>query len=267
MVSPVETDGKLNATVCGWVERINKLIAVKPINSRYSAEIGDVVVGRVVELGDKKWRVDVNSRQFAILHLAAIHLPGNVQRRRTEADALEMRNYYSENDLIAAEVQQIKGDGTILLHTRSEKYGKVQGGLLVKVPCSLVKRTKFHYHQLENLGVDLILGVNGYIFIRPSVSDDAESSMNGTDTKVDDKKTRSAVDNAVQSAVTARERIARLRNSITLLHQANVSVSLHTIMDVYEHSESLSLTCSEMLDPSALAQLTAPAISRVQTNK
>jgi len=213
--------------------------------------------------------VDVNSRQCAILHLAAIHLPGNVQRRRTEADALEMRNYYTENDLIAAEVQQIKSDGTILLHTRSEKYGKVQGGLLAKVPCSLVKRTKFHYHQLENLGVDLILGVNGYIFIRPSVTDDAGSvneALVGNDSKRDEKKTRSAVDSAVLSAVTVRERIARLRNSIVLLHQANVSVSLQTIMDVYEHSESLSLTCPEMLDPSALSQLTAPAITRAQNN-
>ena len=39
------------ASVCGIVERVNKLISVRPMKSRYIPKIGDVVVGRVVSVG------------------------------------------------------------------------------------------------------------------------------------------------------------------------------------------------------------------------
>ena len=38
------------ATTCGVVERVNKLVSVRPLRSRYGAEVGDVVVGRVLEV-------------------------------------------------------------------------------------------------------------------------------------------------------------------------------------------------------------------------
>ena len=43
---------------------------------------GDVVVGRVVEVQDKRWRIDLSSRQDAILMLSSVNLPGFF--RRTE---------------------------------------------------------------------------------------------------------------------------------------------------------------------------------------
>ena len=36
-----------------------------------------------------------------------------------------MRDYLAEGDLISAEVQSVHADGTLALHTRSLKYGKV----------------------------------------------------------------------------------------------------------------------------------------------
>lgn len=36
-----------------------------------------------------------------------------------------MREYLQEGDLISAEVQSVFTDGTLSLHTRSLKYGKV----------------------------------------------------------------------------------------------------------------------------------------------
>ena len=82
-------NGNLVASVAGIVERVNKLVSVRPLQSRcvslvyvssygvlwsrwcpcclsrarYVGEIGDVVVGRVVEVGAKRWKVDINARQ------------------------------------------------------------------------------------------------------------------------------------------------------------------------------------------------------------
>ena len=43
-------DGKMIASVCGVVERVNKLISVRSLKSRYVPKIGDVVVARVVDV-------------------------------------------------------------------------------------------------------------------------------------------------------------------------------------------------------------------------
>ena len=141
-------DGKLIATLSGSVEKINKLISVKPLKMRYTGEVGDVLVGRVVEVGPKRWKVDVNSRQDAVLMLSAITLPGGIQRRRTTSDELNMRSFFLENDLISCEVQQLHSDGSMALYTRSLKYGKLEGGQFIVVPHTLIKRSKSHFHQL-----------------------------------------------------------------------------------------------------------------------
>lgn len=48
-----------------------------------------------------------------------------LQRRRSAEDEQMMRKHLQEGDLISAEVQNIFSDGSLSLHTRSLKYGKV----------------------------------------------------------------------------------------------------------------------------------------------
>ena len=43
----------LYSSVAGVVERVNQLISVRPLKSRYNGEIGDVVIGRVTEVSQK----------------------------------------------------------------------------------------------------------------------------------------------------------------------------------------------------------------------
>lgn len=43
---------------------------------RYNGEIGDVVVGRIVEVGQKRWKVETNSRLDSVLQLSSVNLPG-----------------------------------------------------------------------------------------------------------------------------------------------------------------------------------------------
>ena len=76
------------ASLAGVVERVNKLISVTPVKtrffvklfeiiiltskcSRYNGEIGDVVVGRVVEVQQKRWKVDIQSRLDGVLLLSS----------------------------------------------------------------------------------------------------------------------------------------------------------------------------------------------------
>jgi exosome complex component RRP4 len=54
---------------------------VTPLSGRYNPEVGDLVVGRITEVQPRRWKVDANSRQDAVLMLSSVNLPGGVQVR------------------------------------------------------------------------------------------------------------------------------------------------------------------------------------------
>lgn len=69
-------DQKLLAAVCGRTMLTSRLLTVQRISGVYGGEVGDVVIGRVVALGNSKWILDINARLFAQLPLSAVTLPG-----------------------------------------------------------------------------------------------------------------------------------------------------------------------------------------------
>lgn len=67
---------ELKASVAGIKEEIGRLICVKPLKARYNGEVGDVVVGRITEVTQKRWKVDTNSKLDSNLLLSSVNLPG-----------------------------------------------------------------------------------------------------------------------------------------------------------------------------------------------
>ena len=67
--------GSIYSSVIGYVQTTDKLVSVVPLKSRYNCKLGDIVVGRVTEILNKKWKIDINSSDSASLHLNAIKLP------------------------------------------------------------------------------------------------------------------------------------------------------------------------------------------------
>jgi exosome complex component RRP4 len=69
----------LIASVAGLVSRVNMLISVIPVTSGYGGQVGDLVIGRVIEVASKRWRVEVGASRDAALLLSAVNLPGGAQ--------------------------------------------------------------------------------------------------------------------------------------------------------------------------------------------
>jgi len=228
----------LVASTAGFVEKTSKLLSVLPVRSRYQPSAGHVVVGRIVEVCDKRWKVDCNSCQHATLDISAIHLPGSVQRRRTKEDQLQMRDFFVEGDLLSAEVQQVKSDGGFALHMRNLKYGKLVTGVLVKVQQSLVRHLKSHMIDLPN-GVHLVLGHNGMIWVTAS-RNQAEQRRYEELAEFYQQKTVS-ISNEI------RHEIVRIRNCIDLLNRSFLSISVCTILLAYERSLELNIRTSQIL--------------------
>ncbi|XP_037256338.1 exosome complex component RRP4 isoform X1 [Falco biarmicus] len=230
---------KLIASVAGAVERVNKLVCVRALKARYNGEVGDIVVGRITEVQQKRWKVETNSRLDSVLLLSSVNLPGGELRRRSAEDELAMRDYLQEGDLISAEVQSVFSDGAVSLHTRSLKYGKswsplqLAQGVLVQVSPSLVKRQKTHFHDLP-CGASVILGNNGFIWIHPTLEHKDEEAGGFTT-------------NLEPVPLSDREVISRLRNCIVAL--VNQKLMLFDTSILYCYEASLPHQIKDILKP------------------
>ncbi|CAK4647994.1 hypothetical protein LEN26_006124 [Aphanomyces euteiches] len=227
-------NGELLASVAGIVEKVNQLVSVRPLVSRYIGEVGDIVVGRISEVGNKRWKVDINGQQDAVLMLSSVNLPSGAQRRRTTEDQLQMRSFFEEGELISAEVQEVRYDGTMWLHTRSLRYGKLENGQLIKVQPSLIKRLKQHMVQLP-IGVDVILGCNGYLWIMRSMNHETDGTQN--EFTADTWTERKQVHATTVTDVLDRQKIARVYNALAALNSAFRLISPESIMEMYDTLE------------------------------
>ncbi|KAJ9497272.1 Exosome complex component rrp4 [Exophiala xenobiotica] len=246
----------MTATLAGPLRQTNKLLSVAPLRARYTPEIGDLVVGRIVEVQKNRWKVDVAAPLLAQLPLSSINLPGGVLRRRTTADELQMRNYFQEGDLLVAEVQQVgSSDGTASLHTRSLKYGKLRNGTFLAVTGTgggggvvRSRRQVFTINSGAQGGgdVDIILGVNGYIWLSKHVEQAEDQSRMSGGVSI------SNLDDVVSSAIYSsqndkieegtRREIARIAECIRILAENGVRVDEDTVIKAYEAAVDASMS-------------------------
>ncbi|GAU37463.1 hypothetical protein TSUD_206990 [Trifolium subterraneum] len=247
-----DLEGEVVATLCGVVERVNKLVYVRALRSRYKPEVGDIVIGRVIEVAQKRWRLDINYSQNAYLMLSAMNMPDGVQRRRTALDELNMRCIFEEADVICAEVRGFQQDG-LHLQARSQKYGKLTTGQLITVTPYLVKRQKQHFHHLEQYGIDLIIGCNGFIWVGEHVEvrdDMVEDQVNQSDSQVSIRSKNSVSLEEQEKNYTAletRKYICRAANAVRVLSTLGFIITLEIIKGVIDLSLSTNLDIHDML--------------------
>ncbi len=241
--SDVET---IRSTLAGTLQRTNKLLSIIPLRARYTPEIGDLVIGRIVEVQSRRWKVDVAAPLLANLLLSSINLPGGILRKRTSVDELNIRSYFSEGELLVAEVQSLFQDGSASLHTRSLKYGKLRNGYFLSVSGmgggAGVVRAKRQIFTMQTRGggeVDCILGVNGYIWLSKHVQERKE------EVGFNKLEEAAAADTTMYSsqnddiAPETRAEIARVSGCIKALVGAGVKVEEETIKRAYEASIEL----------------------------
>ncbi|PWN91417.1 hypothetical protein FA10DRAFT_265276 [Acaromyces ingoldii] len=226
------------SSLCGLVSRTNRLVSVAALKSRYAPEVGDLVVGRITEVqaGNRRWRVDVGARQDAILALSSVNLPGGIQRRKLESDELQMRTFFAEGDLLVAEVQAAFGDGSVGLHTRSLRYGKLRNGALAVVPPVLIRRLKSHFVELSQAQLEVTMGLNGFIWVAP---DDAEAKKSAR--AIQGRDTEGVYSDENVNVIRAlRRRITRVVDVLSILAANHLPISDLSLSRTYDLSIALA---------------------------
>lgn len=239
-----DASSAIRSTLAGTLQKTNKLLSMVPLRARYTPEIGDLVIGRIVEVQSRRWKVDVAAPLLANLLLSSINLPGGALRRRTSVDELNIRSFFGEGELLVAEVQSLFQDGSASLHTRSLKYGKLRNGYFMAVSgvgggAGVVrsKRQIFTLQTARGGEVDVILGVNGYIWIAKHVEEKREEvGLNRLEETASQSMYSSQNDEI--SPETRRE-IARLAGCIRVLAEGSVKVEEDNLRRAYEASLEL----------------------------
>ncbi|EZG56704.1 putative exosome complex exonuclease [Gregarina niphandrodes] len=225
------------ASRTGYLVSVNSLTYVAPLHTRYVPETGDVVIGRVVEVAQGRWSVDINASHLGKLMLTSVSLPSGEQRRKTDAEVVDMRRFFAEDDIVFTEVQKVNGDQTCNLHSRNARYGKLFNGCMVAVPAPLVKRLAQHSCVL--LGdVYVVLGNNGFVWIGTKPETTSTDTLNFVESK----------ENRYLSVTPdVRRKIARVRNAILLLADLNLLISPDSITTVFHATNALAIPSSEIL--------------------
>lgn len=144
------------------VEKPRKIRLI-PLKRSYIPSEGDLVVGKVIDVGPTFWLIDINSPYTAILQASEVF------PRPTPA-ARDLTEIFQVGDVVIAKVLLFDFLHDPLLTVKESKLGKMEKGLLVEVPPSRVSRVIGKKGQVadylkEALGVELIVGRNGRVVI------------------------------------------------------------------------------------------------------
>jgi exosome complex component RRP4 len=150
-------------------------------------------------------------------------------------------------EILQAEVQSIQHDGTVMLHTRSNKYGRLGRGRAVRVPAELVRRQRQHFQQLEGAAVDIILGCNGVIWVTPHTDGENVSAS------VEAERVRELPD----PSPAERGAVARAAQSILALAALGLPLQGDSISKAVNLSIVTAVRPCHMLDSTFLTALAA----------
>lgn len=259
----------LIASTAGIITRTNKLIQVTQPNAPYAPQTGDPVVGRITSIASSKWNVSLNLECLTLpasLPLTGINLPDGMQRMRTSADALSMRQVLKEGDVISAEVRTVHSAsgtiGNVVLHARSVRCGKLENGCFVMVPNWLVSRMKKHFVVLGNQGevgfdgikVEVLIGCNGGIWIQLAMLELEDIGESGGIME-EVQKIRS--DHA-QKVISTEERtvLARVRNAVEALKTVYCRITPENISNVVAATVNHGFSLQDMLRPNVMIAIT-----------
>lgn len=107
-------------------------------------------------------------------------------------------------------------------------------GQLLMVDPYLVKRSDHHFHYIESLGIDLIIGRNGFIWI-------------GEHAQTQDPMIQNTGKEQSHTPLETRKNILRIGNVIRVLSNLGFTMTLEVIMETFNLSNTESINVHDML--------------------
>ncbi len=150
------------ASQLGILEVSGRLVKVIPLNGRYQPKVGDIVIGRIVNVIYNGWIVDIG-------YAYEVNLPIKGVSEFVERGA-NLARYYDIGDIVMTKVVTVSKAGTDVT-TKGPGLRKLKGGMLInvappKVPRIIGKQGSMINMVKEKTDCRISVGQNGWVWIQ-----------------------------------------------------------------------------------------------------
>ncbi len=147
------------ATRYGLADISDRLVRVIPLSGIYMPRVGNIVIGKIVDVTFNGWIVDINAPYTSFIPLQEV--PKYVTGDLTE--------YFDVGDVVCCKVVGVKRKG-VDLSVKGRGLGKLDKGLIIHVNSNKVPRVIGRGGSMINLikketNCDITVGQNGEIWI------------------------------------------------------------------------------------------------------
>ncbi len=164
-------DSKIYACKLGLVEYKGRIVNVVALNTFYIPSVGDLVIGKIVEVNLHGWTVDINSPYLATLRAS------DVFNKPYKPQKDELSEILDIGDLIQAKIIAFDRTRDPLLTIREAGLGKITHGQIVKVSPAKIPRIIGRKGSMISMlkketHCSITVGQNGLIHIHGRNSED-----------------------------------------------------------------------------------------------
>jgi len=154
---------KLYSSMLGIFDYRANHLSVVPIKHCYIPFVGDLVIGKITDVGMSGWTVDINSPYPALLPVSEVM--GRRHAPRGEAERM-----FGVGDLVKAEIIAFDRTRDPLLTARERGLGKVTHGKMIRISPSKIPRLIGKEGSMINLlkketSCSFAVGQNGIVLV------------------------------------------------------------------------------------------------------
>ena len=160
-------DGKIFAAMLGIKSVKSNFVNVIPLGGRYIPAPGDLIIGKVIDIGPSNWLVDINSPYPAPLHVNEV--PWRVEFGDTA-------RYLGVGNTLLAKVLSVDETKRVQVTMKEQGLRKLQGGQIVEIAHSKVPRVigknGSMIQMIKNYtNCRIFIGQNGRIWLDGNMDD------------------------------------------------------------------------------------------------
>jgi len=192
------TQGKVCATRIGLVEYGRGIVSVIALEARYNPLVGDLVVGKVVNIELGYWNVEIDAPSAAVLNVPdAIDAPFRPD--------IVMPDILDVGDIIVANIVDLDRRRTPILSILGRGLGKAEEGLIInitpsKIPRLIGKKGSMVNMILKETGCRIVIGQNGRILIHGRTREQEEIVVDVVD-KIEREAHTTGLTNRIQEYI------------------------------------------------------------------
>jgi exosome complex component RRP4 len=159
-----QEENKIFSSLIGLANHIGKRVFVVAIKTSYVPLVGDLVIGKVIDMRLSGWSIDINAPYSAMLFTS------DAFDRSFDARKNEMSDFLKIGDLILAKVSAFDRTRDPILTIRDKGLGRVGQGRVIKITPTKIPRLIGRKGSMVNLlkretRCQITIGQNGLVLV------------------------------------------------------------------------------------------------------